>query len=174
MITVLTKEELLSFETRFWAKVDIRGPNECWPWKGATKPKGYGSFRVGRKTQTASRVAYALANGKIELCGCHYCDNPPCCNPAHIFEGTNADNTADRDRKGRGVNRNNVRLTEEQVIAAYFDPRPAIYVADELGVDRGHIKNIRAKKSWKHLTTDFPIIERPSGKSLANLGATAP
>lgn len=86
----------------FWARVDIRGPNDCWLWKGGLKSKGYGNFGHNK---SAHRYAYEQTYGPaLKPCICHHCDNPPCCNPAHLFEGTNADNVADRVRKGRSRN----------------------------------------------------------------------
>jgi len=35
---------------RFWDKVDIGEPDECWNWKAAIESSGYGSFGVGRIT----------------------------------------------------------------------------------------------------------------------------
>ena len=100
-----------SIAERFWTKVDRSGgPDACWPWMGHRTRQGYGQVKILGKSTPAHRVAWELTNGPIPLgdhfgttCACHRCDNPPCCNPAHLFLGTMADNVADRDAKGRGV-----------------------------------------------------------------------
>jgi hypothetical protein len=93
----------MSLERRFWEKVDRRDPDECWPWHGA-KVNGYGHIWSGGRMQKASRVALELtlkrALGVAEL-ALHSCDNPPCCNPAHLRAGTNSDNTRDMVERGR-------------------------------------------------------------------------
>jgi len=91
--------------TRFWSKVKRGTDEECWPWLGRTDKDGYGSFWLDGRNRRAHRVACALSGMAIpdDMCGCHRCDNPGCCNPAHIFAGTNAENTKDRDRKGRSA-----------------------------------------------------------------------
>lgn len=98
--------------TRFWSKVDASaGPDACWPWLGGRKAKGYGTFfirrdppgRHGKLIQTtAHRMAYQLTNGAIDdgLVVRHTCDNPPCCNPAHLIPGTIADNSRDAMERG--------------------------------------------------------------------------
>lgn len=88
---------------RFWAKVD-RG-DDCWEWTGIKDPNGYG--RCGMFGETlAHRVAWKLTREAIPggLFVLHRCDNPPCCNPDHLFLGTQADNIADMDHKGRRRN----------------------------------------------------------------------
>lgn len=88
---------------RFWSKVDKRGEDECWEWKDFRDRGGYGKFWLNGKSVISSRVAWVIANGSIEdgLVVCHKCDNPSCCNPDHLFVGTNLDNVADRVAKGR-------------------------------------------------------------------------
>jgi len=88
---------------RFWASVDIRGPDECWPWLGRRLPRGYGVIAVGREKRRAHRVAWELTCGAIPagLNVCHRCDHPPCCNPAHLVLWTQAENMADAAAKGR-------------------------------------------------------------------------
>lgn len=107
---------------RFWSKVDRRGPDECWPWQERSRNEhGYGIFHVGAmgKVQKAHRVAYELATGvKLtpEVKIRHSCDNPPCCNPAHLLPGTQADNLADMHRRGR--RRYTRRLDHDAIRAA--------------------------------------------------------
>jgi hypothetical protein len=84
------------------------GPDACWPWVGS-RNGGYGRTHVGsrsdgtRKQARAHRISYEIANGPIPdgLNVLHKCDNPPCCNPSHLFLGTQMDNYRDMESKGR-------------------------------------------------------------------------
>jgi hypothetical protein len=94
---------------RFWLLVEVRGESDCWEWTGAKSVVypgfAYGSFPTGRRGGHcyAHRHAWLLSNGPIPpgMSICHHCDNPPCCNPAHLFLGTQRDNIQDAVSKGR-------------------------------------------------------------------------
>ncbi len=79
----------------------------CMEWQGARLPKGYGKIGDRRQKGTGwaltHRIAYEAAFGPIPdgQLVCHHCDNPPCCNPDHLFLGTHVDNAADMWAKGR-------------------------------------------------------------------------
>lgn len=88
---------------RFWNRVRQGSASECWIWQGSTNTDGYGSVGYLGKTIGSHRAAYMLTHGDIadNMHVCHTCDNPPCCNPAHLFLGTREDNIQDRCIKGR-------------------------------------------------------------------------
>lgn len=107
--------ELISFmgrtitesdHVRFWSHVAFAGSDECWEWKASRHRLGYGNFRIGGKklgkSAIAHRFAFASFHGR-EPKGqiLHSCDNPPCCNPAHLSEGSMEENMAQMAARGR-------------------------------------------------------------------------
>jgi hypothetical protein len=98
----LTNPSRLPIAERFWSKVEIMQPDDCWIWTGAIVKK-YGEFAMNGKIQSAHRVSWQLTSGTIPegMNVLHHCDNPPCVNPKHLFLGTNTDNMQDALRKGR-------------------------------------------------------------------------
>jgi hypothetical protein len=92
--------------SRFWSKVKLGEPDECWEWTAGHDGRGYGQFWANGRTRRAPQVAWEIYNltefpkGKG---ACHTCDNPPCVNPSHIWPGTQKENSHDCVRKGRHV-----------------------------------------------------------------------
>lgn len=97
-------ETISKYVERFWSRVEVRGPDECWQWNGATLTDGYGSFLTPFGC-SAHRYSWALHNGRFPPPGMvvrHACDNRPCTNPNHLEIGTQLDNVADMIARGRG------------------------------------------------------------------------
>jgi hypothetical protein len=147
----------LAFKRRpmdFWSFVDQSGgPDACWPWKGERFTKfGYGTFsdREGKTDRVAHRKAFELIHGKLpkEVKVRHRCDNPPCCNPAHLLAGTIADNNADMVERLRFSR----VLEPEQIRAIRKDSRRVRDIANAYDITRGHVCNIKARRIWAHLT----------------------
>ena len=88
---------------RFWSKVIRQENDRCWEWQAGKLVDGYGVFYVSKKSIKAHRIAYLLhyRENPGTFCVLHTCDNPSCCNPAHLFLGTELDNVADRHAKRR-------------------------------------------------------------------------
>jgi hypothetical protein len=93
---------------RFWKKINVKKPKDCWEWINSTRGSlGYGQFRIGSRICDAHRIALELKSGPLKKGRyvCHTCDNPKCCNPYHLFGGTQKENMDDMTNKGRGRNK---------------------------------------------------------------------
>ena len=88
---------------RFFKKIKINPENGCWEFQGALSRFGHGRIGFRLKIYLTHRLSYEIHNGPIPegLNVCHKCDNPPCCNPEHLFLGTQNDNVLDAVKKGR-------------------------------------------------------------------------
>ena len=147
---------------RLWSRVE-KLPSGCWEWQGYRGPRGYGQIGLGRRGDgitSTHRAAWIVAHGDIPACAVvrHRCDNPPCCNPAHLELGTHQDNSDDkvaRRRQARSATLPHTRLTDEQVceirkryIARYGPPKRggrrsnAPELAAEFGVSKNYIFQI--------------------------------
>lgn len=154
-------------EAALWSRIDRGvGPDACWVWPGAHNRRGYGHMTFRGKTIATQYIAFEEANGPVPagMCVMHTCDNPPCCNPAHLKLGTVLDNNADKVAKLRhcyGANHNKARFTEQQVLeirrrADAGETRAAL--AREFGVGYGAIDAIAKRRTWKRLPEADPLI----------------
>lgn len=160
---------------RFWSKVDKRGPDECWPWTAGRIAFGYGHFRLHYRKINASRYAYILTNGPIsdEILVCHECDNPPCCNPKHLFLGTHKDNAQDCIKKGRskppsGESHGMAKLTDEKVKEIrqrYTNGERMIDLALEYEVTKTTIIEIVAGTHWLKVTGGISVARKIVGEN---------
>ena len=98
-----------TFVERFWEKVAIAGPDDCWEWQGFRRQNGYGGIVVpnSHRQMYAHRAALMIHLGDdfdASKLVCHHCDNRPCVNPAHLYLGTHKDNARDASVRGRWRN----------------------------------------------------------------------
>lgn len=150
-------------ESDFWAKVDVRGPDDCWEWQGRVEG-GYGRFGPTLcGTMLAHRIAWTLMYGPPgALCVCHRCDNPVCLNPGHLWLGTRTENNADCVAKGRlhkgsinvGQCNPSAKLTEADVRAIRTMADNGItqaMISDQFGVSFQQVSRIVRRKRWRHV-----------------------
>lgn len=153
---------------RFTKKVKI-ADSGCWEWMGALgggpyKKGMYGVFWFNGASVGAHRWIYEYVHQKnipIGIFICHHCDNPKCVNPAHLFEGTAADNMIDKVNKGRhtkGVDVNTNKLSEEDVLFIRQNRHlKTKYLAEKFGVNINHINKLKRGLGWKHLNKKGPV-----------------
>lgn len=177
----------ISAADRIWTRIAKAGPDDCWEWQGKRTKEGYGQVKVKiceRQYELfiVHRLVYVLTYGElpVDQMACHSCDNPPCCNPAHLFSGTGQDNQQDVLTKGRkvvviaaperratglrngkhtkpeatprGEQSGNAKLTDDAVRAILLDTTSTNReLAERFGVTRTRIAQIRRGVGWSHL-----------------------
>lgn len=142
-----------------WQENYIPEPNSgCWLWLGACNAGGYGMvYPAGKEggQHRIHRLMYEMHYGPIPdgLGALHRCDNPVCCNPEHIFLGTNLDNGRDRSSKGRnhdqgGEKGPNSKLTAREVEYIRASDEKQRVLAEMFGVTQPQISKIKNLKRW--------------------------
>ncbi|MGI8655448.1 MAG: HNH endonuclease signature motif containing protein [Pyrinomonadaceae bacterium] len=159
----------LAVAKRFWRKVDkSNGANACWLWLASGHEAGYGQFSIRipfqrRRMVKAHRLAYELTHGMIPTGHviCHRCDNPPCCNPQHLFSATQKQNTEDKYRKGRqnhaiGTQITSAKLSNNKVITIrrlyVAGGYTQIRLAEMYGVSDATIRRVVKHQNWEHIS----------------------
>jgi hypothetical protein len=148
----------LQMETiRAWVATRDRGT--CWEWPYGKDHHGYGTICViGERRKTGvHRLAHELAYGQLKNDACHLCNNPSCCNPDHVYDGTALENHLDSVRQGRhvpppkwaGESHPMAKLSSEQVVMVRQSSLSAQSLARQLGVTDTLIYLIRQRKIWK-------------------------
>ena len=148
---------------RFWSKVNIADLFDCWEWKASKNKLKYGTFGFDNKIILAHRFVWILIYGNIpkNFCILHKCDNPSCCNPSHLFLGTNKDNVIDKVNKDRqhhpkGTKNGQSRLTENQVIEIIklSKTRTSKEIINMMNVSKSSVYSIVENRSWKHISRE--------------------
>ena len=154
--TVLTPEDI-------WNRIDRSGGEDaCWPWLGAMDKDGYGKVRWNREDKRVHRLVYEFTTGDSLgiFKALHTCDNPPCCNPKHIFKGTTQINNEDKRLKKRhtyGEAVNTATLTPQEVLRlrkAKADGENVSALCRILGISKSAGHYAASGKSWKYLETN--------------------
>lgn len=158
---------------KLWSKINKCSKSECWEWQGTKTTAGYGVIRINYKLQYAHRLAWELSNNiKIPKKGviCHSCDNPGCCNPSHLFLGSQADNLADARQKGRlpsieGEAHHNTHISEDdvrQIRYLGYTNMSKKKIGERFGISRQAITDILYKRTWAHVDPEW---KPPGSKS---------
>lgn len=152
-------------QRRFWQKVTVTNPDQCWLWKGSLTADGYGLMIVEitkalRFNVRMHRFSYFLKHRCLpdEIQVLHKCDVRACVNPDHLFPGNNAINMADMVQKGRqprGERNGRHKLTDEQILQARSLRKKYIVtfcaLAEMFGVSYFAMRYAVIGKHWRHL-----------------------
>lgn len=148
---------------RFWDSIQkSTNPNDCWKWQKCKNHHGYGVISVYGKSFLAHRFSYILHFGKIPngLFVLHKCDYPQCCNPNHLFLGTQKDNIQDCVNKKRiqhpiGEKNGHAKLNKHQVIQIRKLYATGLYyrntLAKKYNVSYTTISFIITRRTWAHI-----------------------
>lgn len=161
-------------EIRFWSKVAMGAPDECWEWQASLNTSGYGRFKIASYIDVTAHRMALISTKRLEpegLSVLHSCDNPPCCNPHHLRFGTVQDNSNDMKARGRsyngeqgGVENNRCKLTAEQfqqIITGLMEGKCNTDIARGLPIGHALVSRIRRGRSWVKEAADLGWSPQP-------------
>ena len=161
----------MTVEERFWSHVNTHNEDEdeCWEWTASRDKDGYGKFKVCGKSVRSHRFVLELNEGELKSGehALHTCDNPPCCNPYHIYKGDQQDNMQDMINRNRtnpmfgrkygyasGEDHGNSKTTELDVIAMrklYDAGFTQKYIEDKFNMSHTQVCRIVNRTAWKQV-----------------------
>ena len=155
-----TDDDFLADVSRLAEKCTPNSASGCWEFMGARCHKGYGMMRtasLGGRVMRSHRVAFWLTTQTLPKYVCHSCDNPSCCNPAHLFAGDAAINAADRESKGRGVRpsgsaHHRAKITDDvarHIRAAAGRGELQRDISARLGISKTIVQCVCSGKTWR-------------------------
>lgn len=137
---------------RFWSKVNVKKSlQDCWTWNGATRHHGYGGIKVKGRVMRAHRVAWELYNNQEmsdDMHALHKCDNPACCNPRHIYQGSRSDNMKDVRDRSFGGSRKLTQSDVDEIRKGLAKGDKHNWLAQEYGVSKATISKINIGSIW--------------------------
>lgn len=157
---------------RFWSGVNCQGPNGCWPWAYFCHPKGGGQFRLNGRIEYTHRISWTFSQNRqipelfedLPSMICHTCDNPPCCNPTHLFLGNSKINQKDsvvKDRRSylklwlKGENSFLAKKTNAQICEVKIDLEENLLTQTQIavkhGLSRQAVSLIKTGKRWSYI-----------------------
>lgn len=138
----------LELPERFRWNVSVRGPDDCWEWTASVQGAGYGQY--GSPQRTTHRYVYQQLIGPLApgRCVLHRCDNRRCVNPAHLFEGTHADNARDAAEKGRKGQR--LKGCQARMIRHLYEEMETteVHLARLYGISQPAVAHIVTRRYW--------------------------
>ncbi len=168
-------EQYLAEDIRRYFIPKIRlAESGCWEWIAHRNWRGYGQFTVNGVGVGVHRFVFQTMFGRLprSICVCHHCDNPPCCNPDHLFAGTVKENSEDMVRKrrhcsitspwtlARGERNSQSKLTEDavrRIVARYSQGESIHNLARLYDVHAQAIRCVVRGYTWRHVTGLEPI-----------------
>ena len=155
----LTPSSQKSIIERIYEKTICDIKTQCWNWTGHLIQGGYGTISINNKIKYIHRIIYEYFYGPIpedKPLILHRCDNPKCCNPMHLYAGTDQDNMNDKRKRNRcnsvyGEKNGRAKFTEKQILEIRKSKELLIVLAKRFNVSYSTIQKIKNRKTWKHI-----------------------
>lgn len=127
----------------------------CHEYHGKKTNLNYSRIRFRGRDESAHRISWAIANGGMENLKegfhiCHKCNNPPCINPEHLYQGTPSENAIDAVKAGH----KRIKFTENDILYIrdnYIpgDQRRTAELMIKYDISQSYLYQIATGRIWK-------------------------